>query len=181
MQDRELLQLVQSGDKAAMRLLYDRHIRYLTAVAQRYLGYEAVRDVLQESFLKIFSAIGRFEYRGEGSLRAWMARIVVTESLKYLRREGPPMQPLERVEPMAEAAEEPTEGVPIEVLHRMIRDLPVGYRTIFNLYVIEGRSHREIAQLLGIGESSSASQLHRAKGLLARNIKEYKEKNSLML
>lgn len=180
MQDKEVIDLIKRGDKAAMRQLYDRHIRYLTAVAQRYLGYDAVRDVLQESFLKIFSSIDRFEYRSEGGLRAWMARIVVTESLKHLRREGPPMQSLDAV-PLAEVEEEPTEGIPIEVLHRMIRELPAGYRAVFNLYVVEGRSHREIASMLGIGESSSASQLHRAKSLLARNIKEYKEKNSLML
>lgn len=65
------------------------------------------------------------------------------------------------------------ENVPPEVIHSMIRELPEGYRTVFNLFVIEGRSHREIAELLGIGESSSASQFHRAKKILAAKIRGY--------
>lgn len=180
MHERDLIRLVQQGDREAMRQIYDCHIRYLTAVAQRYVDSEQVRDVLQESFIKIFSTIGRFEYRGEGSLRAWMSRIVSNESVTHLRREGAPKIPLQWDLPDDDVEESAAE-VPIEVLHRMIRELPTGYRTIFNLYIFEGYSHREISQQLGIGESSSASQLHRAKAILAKKIKEYKREKSLVL
>ena len=86
--EEQIIRLVQSGDTTAMRSLYNLHIRYLTAVCARYLARdEDVKDALQEAFLKIFTSIGRFKYRGEGSLRAWMTRIVINEALKLLRRE----------------------------------------------------------------------------------------------
>ena len=167
--EEQIIRLVQSGDTTAMRSLYNLHIRYLTAVCARYLARdEDVKDALQEAFLKIFTSIGRFEYRGEGSLRAWMTRIVINEALKLLRREHNDT-----------ADEEPaTEEIPAEALHEMIRTLPAGYRTVFNLYVMEQKSHKEIAALLGISESTSASQLHRAKALLAEKIKHYRTANA---
>lgn len=178
--EEQIIRLVQSGDTTAMRSLYNLHIRYLTAVCARYLARdEDVKDALQEAFLKIFTSIGRFEYRGEGSLRAWMTRIVINEALKLLRRE----QRIDTVDLRHEhtdtADEEPaTEEIPAEALHEMIRTLPAGYRTVFNLYVMEQKSHKEIAALLGISESTSASQLHRAKALLAEKIKHYRTVNA---
>ena len=175
--EEQIIRLVQSGDTTAMRSLYNLHIRYLTAVCARYLARdEDVKDALQEAFLKIFSSIGRFEYRGEGSLRAWMTRIVINEALKLLRRE----QRIDTVDLRREhndtADEEPaTEEIPAEALHEMIRTLPAGYRTVFNLYVMEQKSHKEIAALLGISESTSASQLHRAKGAAGREDKNITE------
>ena len=82
-------------------------------------------------------------------------------------------------EDVAEDVEPEVEDVPIDVIHRFIRELPPGYRTIFNLYVFEEQSHREIAQRLGISESTSASQLHRAKAILAQKIKEYKKQKQI--
>lgn len=176
MNEIQLIALLKDGDKAAMRTLYDRHIGYLTAVGQRYVDDESLRDVLQESFIRIYTSISRFEYRGEGSLRAWMVRIVVNEALKSLKASSQRTVPLDGRERIEEE-EPPTDDVPIEVIHRLIRELPEGYRTVFNLYIFEQYSHREIASMLGIGENSSASQLHRAKSLLARKIKEYKQLN----
>lgn len=174
----DLIRLVKEGKHSAMRELYDRHIRYLTAVAARYVGDDALRDVLQESFIKIYTAIGRFEYRGAGSLRAWLARIVVNTALDSLNDEIKfSTQPLHENIPQEEE-EPPTDDVEIEVIHSLIRSLPTGYRTIFNLYVFEEQSHREIASRLGITESTSASQLHRAKAILAQKIKEYKQQNT---
>ena len=173
----DLIRLVKEGKHSAMRELYDRHIRYLTAVAARYVGDDALRDVLQESFIKIYTSIGRFEYRGAGSLRAWLARIVVNTALDSLNDEIKfSTQPLHENIPQDE--EPPTDDVEIEVIHSLIRSLPTGYRTIFNLYVFEEQSHREIASRLGITESTSASQLHRAKAILAQKIKEYKQQNT---
>lgn len=182
----ELVQLVRAGNPAAMKELYVRYAGYMTAVASRYIAdRDSVRDVLQESFVKIFSAVANFEYRGAGSLRAWMTRITVNEALKHLkRRERFDLQLSDRDmsdRDMSDVADDgddppPTE-VPQSVIQEMVRELPTGYRTVFNLYVFEGRSHREIADLLGIAESSSASQLHRARNILAKRIREYERTN----
>ena len=174
----DLVHLVKEGNRTAMRELYDRHIRYLTGVAARYVDDDELRDVLQESFVKIYTSIGRFEHRGVGSLRAWLTRIVVNVALDHLRQ-GAKTSPFTQYEDLAEDTEPEVEDVAIEVIHRFIRELPPGYRTIFNLYVFEEQSHREIAQRLGISESTSASQLHRAKALLAQKIKEYKKQNQI--
>lgn len=176
-QEIALVQGVLSREPASMRELYDRHIGYLATVCHRYiLGEDDRKDILQESFIKIFSSIERFQYRGEGSLRAWMARIVVNEALGQLRKNKgfESVLPVEELpEPLVE--DEDVDTIPEGVLLDMIASLPEGYRTVLNLYVFEERSHREIAQLLSIKESSSASQLHRAKSLLAQKIKEYKK------
>lgn len=158
-----------------MRAVYSTYVRYLTAVCSRYiLDAEDVKDVLQESFLKIFAGIGSFEYRGKGSLKAWLTRITVNEALKFLQRNSR----IEYVDISGHeydlVEEEPDmDSIPPSVIFRLIRELPDGYRTIFNLYVVENRSHKEIAGLLNIKESTSASQLHRAKALLAARIRQY--------
>lgn len=148
----------------------------MATVCARYIpDMDDRQDVLQESFIKIYSSINRFEYRGGGSLKAWMTRIVVNEALSQIRRESR----LDLVQPMWElpdqVEDEPDlDQVPEDVLLEMIASLPVGYRTVLNLFAFEGKSHREIAQMLGIKESSSASQFHRAKDTLAKQIRAYK-------
>ena len=156
-----------------MKVLYGRYAGYLTAVCARYIpDDDEVKDILQEAFIKIFQSMDRFSWRGEGSLKAWMTRIVVNDALKSLRRKKP--RPLsEALSNRAEEEEPAFAAVPLPVIQQMIRKLPDGYRTVFNLYVFEDKSHKEIASLLGIKENSSASQLHHAKALLGRWIKEY--------
>ena len=161
-----------------MKALYDRYAGFLTAVCSRYIeNKEDVKDLMQDSFIRIFSSIGSCEYRGEGSLKAWMSRIVINNTLKYIRDniqkgmisidEDIPDVPDEEIPEISE--------IPPSVIQEMIRRLPEGYRTVFNLFVFEGKSHKEIAMLLGIKENSSASQLHRAKALLAGWIREYRQ------
>lgn len=176
----ELVNRIIGGDSRAMKELYDSHVGFLMAAASRYIpDDDDVKDVLQESFVKIYTSISKFNYRGDGSLRAWMTRIVVNEAIDFLdrnKRNGG----VSAGEPAAEEIiedeyDEPDAGqVPIEVIHDMIRRLPEGYRKVFNLYVFEGQGHREIAKKLNISESTSASQLHRAKAMLARQINSYK-------
>ncbi len=171
--ERELLRLVRSGDPTGTRALYERYVGYLTAVCSRYVpDRAAVKDILQDAFISIFTRIADFEYRGEGSLRAWMTRIVVNGALKSLRGSGR----LSYVEEIPDREEEDLETlpqVPPAILADMIKALPDGYRTVFNLFVFEKKSHKEIAELLGIKENSSASQFFRARALLARQIKDY--------
>lgn len=171
--ERELLEWVRSKDPAGQRCFYERYAGYLTAVCARYIGDRAkLKDVLQEAFIQIFSHLEGFEYRGEGSVRAWVTRIVVNHSLKALRSSGK----LVFVDDVPDAPEEEPGGlpqVPAAVIQEMICALPAGYRTVFNLFVFEKKSHREIADILGIKEDSSASQFFRARALLAKNIKQY--------
>lgn len=179
--EEQLITLVKKGDEQAMQILYCRHVRYLSAVCSRYIyGEEDIRDVLQDAFIKIFASIKSFEYRGDGSLKGWMAKITLNETLKFIKGNNR-LQFVElKQEEMDKMDEEPdTEGIPPSVIHSMIRELPDGYRTIFNLYVIEEKKHKEIAELLGIKEDSSASQLHRAKAMLAGKIKKYNMLNSI--
>ncbi len=156
-----------------MKMLYGQYVGYLTAVCARYIpDDDEVKDILQEVFIKVFQSMDKFTWRGEGSLKAWLTRIVVNDSLKFLRRKKPLPLSATMAEPMDE--EEPAfDAVPMEVIQGMIRKLPDGYRTVFNLFVFEDKSHKEIASLLGIKENSSASQLFHAKALLARWIKDY--------
>ena len=173
--EKQLLEQVRSGDASGTRLFYERYVGYLTAVCSRYIvDRDAVKDVLQESFVRIFGKIGEFEYRGEGSVRAWVTRIVVNDSLKALRGAGK----MKYVDDLPDDREEEEEisslpKIPPAVLQEMIRELPDGYRAVFNLFVFEKKSHKEIAALLGIKEDSSASQFFRARNTLAKKIKAY--------
>ena len=179
-----LLEQIRHGDKKAMKELYCHYSGYLNAVCSRYIACdEDVRDVLQESFIKIFSSIDKFCYKGDGSLKAWMSKIAVNESLTLLNKK-------EKLAIVQYGSDIPdtiddndddegpdTGDIPVRAIQAMIRKLPTGYRTVFNLYVFEGKSHKEIAEMLNLKESSSASQLHRAKALLAKMIQEYKSTN----
>jgi len=179
-----------------MRQLYERYKGYAMAIGLRYIpNSDEMRDVLQDSFVKILTSIGQFSYRGEGSLKAWVARIVSNRAVDYLREHqrfvflsGIPDECDEdgvadgypdgetvgysdvghgTVGHGARAAD-----VSPDMLMELIGRLPANYRTVLNLFVFEERSHREIAQLLGIKESTSASLFFRAKKMLARRIRE---------
>lgn len=168
------------GDNTATEWIYRKHVRYLSALCSRYITEdEDIRDVLQESFIKIFTSLDRFKYRGEGSMKAWMAKITLNETLKFVRNNS--RLPIDSIDDkdmnIADGDSMETEDIPTDVLHQFIRELPDGYRTVFNLYVIDDKSHKEIAQLLGIKENTSASQLHKAKSMLAQKIKHYRTIN----
>lgn len=170
------------GDNTATEWIYRRHVRYLSALCSRYITEdEDIKDVLQESFIKIFTSLDSFKYRGEGFLKAWMAKITLNETLKFVRNNS--RLPIDSIDDkdmnIADGDSMKTEDIPTDVLHQLIRELPDGYRTVFNLYVIDDKSHKEIAQLLGIKENTSASQLHKAKSMLARKIKHYRTINSI--
>ncbi len=177
--EQELLEKIIYGDISAMRDFYNNYSGYFTTVCSRYISNrDDIKDVLQESFIKIFKSITGFEYKGTGSLRAWSTRIVVNESLKFLKKSeklnivnSPAWNLPDIVEEEEEADFDET---PTSVILEMIRSLPIGYRTVFNLYVFEKKTHKEIASILDITENTSASQLHRAKSLLAKQISGYR-------
>ena len=179
----KLLQAVQRGDRAATERFYRLYVRYVTALCSRYItDDEDLKDLIQEIFIKLFTTIAHFDYRGEGSLKAWIGRIALNETISYIRQQRRIETVSLEVIPTDEETpddELPTEQVPTEVLYRFIRELPEGYRTVLNLFVIEGKSHKEIAQLLGIKINTSTSQYYKAKALLSQKINDYITSNSI--
>ncbi|MBR1653051.1 MAG: sigma-70 family RNA polymerase sigma factor [Alloprevotella sp.] len=170
-----LIERAERGDEAAMRQIYDRHVRTVTAICRRYVVRDdALRDTLQDVFLAVFQHLPQFRWLGEGSLRAWICRLAVNKSLDTLRQHTrlEAMDALDDVD-VADEPMPPMDGVPMEELMGMIQHLPDGQRTVFNLFVFENLTHREIAQRLGIREASSASQYHHARCTLARMVGEY--------
>lgn len=143
----------------------------------RYLrSREEAEEVMAGGFLKAFDHLKRFEDRGPGSFEAWVRRIMVNECLMALRKQRPVF-----VDVGDELAATPAQDcadaqLDAEDLYELIRTLPTGYRTVFNLYVIEGYSHREIAAQLNISESTSKSQLSRARALMQQRIRQQEQK-----
>lgn len=175
-QEKQLIDALRGGDPAAERALYEQYARYLAAVCARYVrSDQEVKDLLQEVFLRIYTRFDSFENRGPGSLKAWCRRIAVNEALQFLRTSKRRAQTtLDNLGELPEPDETPDIArIPERELLAMIQRLPDRYRTVFNLYIFEEMSHKEIASLLQIAESTSASNLHRAKAILSRWIKEY--------
>ncbi|MCR5130292.1 MAG: RNA polymerase sigma factor [Prevotella sp.] len=178
--EERLARRLQSGDNAALKDFYTLYADYLTAVCARYItDDEDLKDVFQDALIQILTHISDFRFRGEGSLQAWSTRVVVNQSLKFLKEQK--RHELERlsddIAAEVEMDDPPVRDIPPEVLQQMIRELPTGYRTVFNLYVFENKSHQEIADILGISRNTSFSQLSRAKNLLAKKITAFNNSN----
>ena len=172
----QLLNAIKSGEREAKRRLYERYSGYAMATALRYVpDPDEVRDVMQDSFVRILTTIDRFSYRGEGSLKAWVTSIVTHRAIDHIK-EHERIVFVEHLTNEPETEEEPDVGrVPPDVLTRLIGQLPAGCRTVLNLYVFEQLPHKEIARLLGVKPETSAAQYSRAKKTLARLIKNYQK------
>ncbi|GHB55993.1 DNA-directed RNA polymerase sigma-70 factor [Persicitalea jodogahamensis] len=169
----QMVKALRQGDPKAQRQLYDRYASRMLGVCIRYVGdHMTAEDVLVEGFMKVFDKIGQF--KSEGSFEGWMRRIMVNESLGYLRQR----KRIQEVDIIDEAQQVvdtslADEALETEEMLQMIDTLPIGYRTVFNLYAIEGYTHAEIAEKLGITESTSKSQLHRARALLQQLVTDW--------
>lgn len=171
--EQQLLDAIHSGDREARRRLYDRFSGYAMAIGLRYIpDREEVRDVLQDSFMKILISINDFDYRGEGSLRNWVSRIVANMAVSYLRKQ----QRVTFVNTIPDRADEEVSDfcdIPPDLLMEMIGRLPANYRLVLNLFAFEQWSHRDIARQLGIKEATSSTIYFRAKKMLSKMIQEY--------
>jgi len=164
-----------NGDRRDQELLYRRHAAKLYAVCLQYSGNdEEARDILQEGFIKIFENLAN--YKHEGSFEGWMRRIVVNTALEKFRAK----HNLYRVddiddipEPDADPDNEDYSGLEAGDLLEIIRELPPKYRMVFNLFAIEGYSHREISKMVNISEGTSKSNLSRARTILQRRVGSY--------
>jgi RNA polymerase sigma-70 factor (ECF subfamily) len=173
MDDHRLVKECLKGKTVAQRQLYDHFAPSLMAVCYRYTKSVAdAEDVLQEGFVKAFKNL--HQYKGEGELGAWLRRIMVTTAINYLKKASRYQTELlfgdEQLH--AVSAYEPQMDLEAKELADLIRQLPAGYQTIFNLHAVEGYSHAEIGGLLGIGESTSRSQYARGRALLIRWIEQ---------
>ena len=172
--------MFNKGDNRAMDKLYMEYADYLTGVCARYISdKDTLKDVLQESFIRIFTQIHQFEYRGKGSLKAWITKITINEALMQLREEKAFLIPLHESQISDFSDEEPdVEDIDTNILLTFVQKLPPGYRAVFNLFIIEEKSNKEIAEILQIQPTTSASQFLRAKKMLTNMIREYKQKTN---
>ena len=147
----------------------------MLGVCYRYTGNRQVsEDLLHDGFIRVFESIHVFQYRGIGSLGAWIRKIFVNVSLEYLRASAQKSTvSLEEWQEPESIRDEEFELVPADVLMGFIAELPTGCRTVLNFYIFEEMPHKEIAKILHINEASSRSQLARAKTLLAQKVKAY--------
>jgi len=180
MEEQTLSEYCRKGNEAARKELYEKYANRLFGICLRYVcNTDIAKDIFQNGFLKIYQSFDQFIWRSQGSLRAWLDRIMINEALQYLRLEHSMEMvksdiPIEEIESHYHIPDTETiERIPEEILMQFIAELPDGYRTVFNLFAIEGKSHREIAHMLHINEKSSSSQYHRAKSILAKRINEW--------
>lgn len=155
-----------NGDRKSQKALYDRFSGKMFAICLRYSKNQMdAEDILQEGFVKLYNNLNRF--RGEGSFEGWVRRIFVNTAIEHIRRKNLNTAVGEGLEnSIADKQKSALDSLYEKDLIKTSRTLSDGYRTVFNMYAIEGYSHKEIAGQLGITESTSKSQFSRAKALL---------------
>ena len=167
----ELIKEAKKGSAAAQKCLFDLMSDKMMLLCRRYVKtYEDAEEILLDGFYKFFKHLSSFTYQGDGSVYAWLKKIMVNESLMFLRKKHSFIMATEQEAEEIPFQEEALNNLSLSEIFNLIVELPVGYRTVFNLYVIEGMSHKEIAKLLGIAEGTSKSQLNKAKLLLQKNL-----------
>ena len=180
--EENLIRACQRQDAAAQREVYNRYARRMLGVCGRYIRDEMeAEDVMIGGFMKIFEKIDQYQFAG--SFEGWMRRVMVNEALMQLRRNPNPYTEvsIENAPHDTVVTRADTDALEAEQLLKLVQRLPDGYRTVFNLYAIEGYSHKEIAEQLGISENTSKSQLSRARTLLQEKLRQTEaEANRLM-
>lgn len=164
MDDDQLVKRCVKGKQSAQKLLYERFSDKMFGVCLRYVHRrDAAQDVLQDGFVKVFKHLKK--YKSKGSLEGWIRRIIVNTALDYIRKEKSKgyTVPVEEVSYLLEKNDYIIEKMSADELLKLIHTLPEGFRNVFNMYALEGYSHKEIAELLNITESTSKSQYSRAK------------------
>lgn len=172
--DQQLIEGCSRNDRKAQKALYEQYASVLLGICCRYTRDRAeAEDVLQEGFVKIFSHIAQFS--GTGSFEGWMKRIMVNTAITHFRANQKHFNQLDITEIRESRVEDsslPEADFSQEDLLGVIRQLPRGYQVVFNLFVIEGYSHKEIGEMLGIDVGTSKSQLSRARSILQEKLKE---------
>ncbi len=177
-QTSKLIAACLRGEETAQKQLYDTYAKQMLGVCYRYTkSMEDAEDVLQEGFIRVFKNLDQF--KGEGELGAWVRKIMVNAALNFLKKHQAYRDELimkeEFLHPISD--DNPEILLNAKELIQLVRQLPAGYQTIFNLYAVEGYSHVEIGKMLGINESTSRSQYMRARNLLVTWMEKFSGEN----
>ena len=172
--DEQIICQAKKGSQKAQRAIFDLFGKRMYVLCLRYVRIqEDAEELLSNGFIKAFENLASFEVRAQYSFESWLKRILINECLMFLRKQNRAPMMVEPDETIASVEENPFQKLSADELFEVILKLPEGYRTVFNLYEIEGFSHPEIAEKLGISVGTSKSQLSKAKvfikSLLSKN------------
>ena len=174
--EEELVKRCTKNDRHAQEFLFNQFYKDLYLIAMRYLSdHHDAEDVIIQSYTRVFKSLKNFSFNGQGSLGRWVRTILINESIRLLKKRrliqfNEDMKHLDFQNSDANGLQQ----MQASDLIRMIEKLPTGYRTVFNLFVVEGYSHKEIAHMLGISDNTSKTQLKKARHHLMNNINEEK-------
>ena len=170
MNEPELIAGLKKGEGKAQKFVYEKYAGIMLGICLRYLKNQMdAEEVMLNGMVKIFQNVSQF--KNEGSFEGWMKRIVINEALGHLRKKEPLYLAIEKDHIQLAVNDASVESdLAVEDLLRMLHALPAGYRAVFNLYAIEGYSHKEIAEMLDINEGTSKSQLSKARALLQKRL-----------
>ena len=171
--DSSFIKLLKKGDQQAIAHWYDQSAPALLGVCMRYCqSMQDAEDLLHNGLLKVLGVISSFKYQGPGGFEAWVKRILINTALNQIRAEAKNrndrFNEAEVVDYIADEDENSFPALEPEELISWIRELPLGYRTVLNLYVFEGFTHKEIAKELNVAENTSKSQLSKARNMLRK-------------
>lgn len=172
--EQELVQRCIDDDRRAQEFLFNQFYDDFYLIAIRYLGdHHDTEDIVIHAFTRIFKALSSFSYRGPGSLGKWARTVLINEAIRSLKKRkllqfNDDLRQLDSPAIEANAVQQ----MQAEDIMQLIEQLPAGYRTVFNLFVIEGYSHKEIGAMIGISENTSKTQLKKARHSLMKNMDE---------
>ncbi|TRX60729.1 sigma-70 family RNA polymerase sigma factor [Fulvivirga sp. M361] len=172
MSEIEIVALCRKQDRVGERLLFKKYYTSMLGLCRRYVSDEyAAKEVLSDGFVKVFHHLDTFEFREGKGLKSWIKNIMINEALMYLRKHRKFQKNVSLDEVYDAPGVQQVESMDAELIHKAIRDLPPGYRTVLNMSLIEGFSHKEISEKLNIAEAASRSQLARARKKLQESLK----------
>lgn len=182
MDEQLLIAGCKNGESWARKRVYEIYAPSMMSLCTRYVNNkETARDLLQDGFIKVFTKI--HTYSNTGAFGGWIYKVFVTTALEYLRKAenyNPVIVPIDTYSDMLQGADVSVlDQLSADDLLICIAQLPTGYRTVFNLYAIEGYSHSEIAKMLGISEVTSRTQFIRARNALQKNVQLLIEKENV--
>lgn len=173
--DEQVIKACISGDRKAQKKLYDTFSRTMFGVCLRYSNnYDEAKDIMQDGFIKVYTKLGQFSF--QGSLEGWMKRVFVNTALEYYRANKNHLYHSDvEVAHDVPYQEQTLDRISHKEILAVMNKMATGYRMVLNLYIIEGYSHAEIAEMMDISEGTSKSQLSRARVLLQKELLKHQQ------
>lgn len=182
MNDQEILKGCRKGKRKAQEALYHKYAQKMMGICRRYSkNYEEAEDVFQEGFVRTYKYIGKLEQTN--SLGAWLKRVFINTAINYYQKNKKHHDHLDTdtLYHAHDQYEDAIDQLSTQELLALVNNLPDGYRIVFNLYVMEGYNHKEIAETLGIAEGTSKSQLSKAKSMLKKQLGKLREHENIRM